>query len=74
MDRYQCIDEFELHILCIATFLGAFVQVIEPVLAIAASLSVQSPFNRAPLGQSDINVSYRTLLLPYLVPIPVLQA
>ena len=31
-------------------------QVIEPVLAIAAALSVQSPFSRVMLGQSDISV------------------
>ena len=31
-------------------------QVIEPVLAIAAALSVQSPFSRVPLGQGDISV------------------
>lgn len=32
-------------------------QVIEPVLVMAAALSVQSPFSRVPLGQSNINVS-----------------
>jgi hypothetical protein len=33
-----------------------WLQVIEPVLAIAAALSVQSPFSRVMLGQSDISV------------------
>ena len=32
---------------------------IEPVLAIAAALSVQSPFSRVMLGQSDISVGNR---------------
>ena len=36
----------------------ALVQVIEPVLTIAAALSVQSPFSRVPLGHSDINVGF----------------
>ena len=31
-------------------------QVIEPVLTMAAALSVQSPFSRVPLGQNDITV------------------
>ena len=30
---------------------------IDPVLVVVAGLSVQSPFSRVPLGQSDISVS-----------------
>ena len=33
-------------------------QVIDPVLVVVAGLSVQSPFSRVPLGQSDISVSH----------------
>ena len=39
-------------------------QVIEPVLAIAAALSVQSPFSRVMLGQSDISVYRHKILMP----------
>ena len=39
-------------------------QVIEPVLAIAAALSVQSPFSRVMLGQSDISVCRHKILTP----------
>ena len=49
-------------------------QVIEPVLAIAAALSVQSPFSRVMLGQSDISVCRNIFFffapladLPYLI-------
>ena len=37
------------------------VQVIEPVLTMAAALSVQSPFSRVPLGHNDITVSHPLL-------------
>ena len=43
-----------------STHYVVIMQVTEPVLVMAAALSIQSPFNRVPLGQSNINV---TLLL-----------
>ena len=42
---------------CLLYMYITFVQVIEPVLTVAAALSVQSPFNRVPLGHNDISVS-----------------
>ena len=42
-------------LLFVCLFVCCF-QVIEPVLTMAAALSVQSPFSRVPLGQNDITV------------------
>ena len=42
--------------LMILTQPSPLLQVIGPILVVAAALSVQSPFNRVILGQSDISV------------------
>ncbi|CAI7996256.1 Probable ATP-dependent RNA helicase DHX34 [Geodia barretti] len=54
--------------------MGTLFHVIEPVLTMAAALSVQSPFSRVPLGQNDITVARRPLESEHGDPFTLLNA
>ncbi|KAL5482136.1 hypothetical protein EMCRGX_G022425 [Ephydatia muelleri] len=54
--------------------MGTVFHVIDPVLVVVAGLSVQSPFSRVPLGQSDISVARRPLESEHGDPFTLLNA